>query len=106
MLCCLSQHESRVLKKEKLLAQVSDREVPQSTPDDLLAERMDAAQLMVGNGEGEEILFRDWDMRGAPISSRRFVALLAQDGDDDLFSSDFPDEKLQACCVSPTHPKP
>ena len=77
--------------------QASDREAfsLSEVSDDSKQERLLAAQLMASNGEGEEILYRDPDMGGAPICARRYLSLLSRDGDDDMFSSDFSDEELQ-----------
>jgi hypothetical protein len=82
---------------------VSDREASSfsNTPDDLKEERLIAAQLMESNGEGEEILFRDPEMHGAPICARRYVSLVCRGGDDDMFSSDFSDTELK---VTMPHP--
>lgn len=74
---------------------MSDREAQSSKPEADTRKRLEAAQLMVKNGEAEEIFYRDWEMRGAPIAARRFVALVAYDGDDDCFSSDFSDAQLK-----------
>ena len=69
-------------------------------PGTVVQERLDAAQLMVANGKGEEILYRDWDMGGTPICARRAVALLAVEGDDDFFSSDFDDDQLKVVALT------
>ena len=60
-----------------------------------MRERLGAAQQLSTTGKAEEILFRDWDMRGAPVCARRFLSLAAYDGDDDIFSSDFSDAQLK-----------
>ena len=80
--------------------QISDREAQGMKPGTVIQERLDAAQLMVENGKGEEIQFRDWDMGGTPMCSRRVVALLAVEGDDDFFSSDFNDDQLKVVALA------
>jgi len=92
--------------------QVSDREAftLNQTPDDVKEERLVAAQLMVSTGEGEEILYRDPQMQGAPVCARRYVSLVAKGGDDDMFSSDFTDSELGVGLLPPplppTNPQP
>lgn len=56
---------------------------------------------MVSEGAGEEILFRDYEGgEGTPVCARRFLALAEKGGEDDMFSSDFSDEQLQASPAS------
>lgn len=78
-------------------SQASDREAfsLSKVGDDQKQERLLAAQLMCSNGEGEEILYRDPDMEGAPICARRYLSLVSRNGDDDMFSSDFSDDELK-----------
>ena len=85
--------------------QASDREAfsLSKVADDLKQERLIAAQLMEANGEGEEILYRDPDMQGAPICARRYLSLVSRNGDDDMFSSDFSDEELKVDSCLHTH---
>ena len=83
--------------------QVSDREALalDPTPDDVKDERLVAAQLMVDTGEGEEILFRDPNVHGAPVCARRYASLISKGGDDDMFSSDFSDSELKVRPFTP-----
>ena len=81
--------------------QASDREAfsISKVADDLKQERLLAAQLMESNGEGDEILFRDPDMQGAPICARRYLSLVSRNGDDDMFSSDFGEEEFKVSAL-------
>lgn len=88
-------HRCRRVLVDEWSLQVSDREAQSEKPETITRDRLIAAQLMVTNGEAEEILLRDWEMRGAPICARRFLALVQPGGDDDMFSSDLNAEELK-----------
>ena len=67
---------------------VSDREWLASQPS--TAARLEAAQAMVAEGRGEKVAFCACDIDGAAVTARRWCALAARGGDDDMFSSDLP----------------
>lgn len=84
-----------------LQAPVSDRECFFLNPDtaQLAQERLEKAQEAVQKEKQEPEktvidFMSEWD--GAPLSAGRWLSLAARGGDDDLFSSDFSDEELQA----------
>jgi len=80
-----------------LQAPVSDRESQTVEQDSdgsrgrLLAE----AEAKLAAGEGEALLSQKY-YGFVPISASRFASLVGRDGPDDLFSSDFTDERLAA----------
>ena len=59
------------------------------------ADRIKHAEHMVKHGQGEDILFRDHSLGGAPVTAERFLSLASKGGDDDMFSSDLTDAELQ-----------
>ena len=73
--------------------QVSDREYQTGKP--TTAERLQKAEQLVKEGHGNDILFRDDDAVGTPVSATRFASLAGRNGDDDMFSSDFTDQELK-----------
>ena len=75
--------------------QVSDREYQTGKP--TTAERLQKAEQLVRDGHGSDILFRDDDPVGTPVSASRFASLAGRNGDDDMFSSDFTDQELKVC---------
>jgi hypothetical protein len=82
-----------------MCGQVSDREYLASK--DSTAGLLAQAKLMMSRGEGEEILFRDYEGgEGAPVCARRFISLAEKGGDDDMFSSDLTNKELKARSTS------
>jgi pimeloyl-ACP methyl ester carboxylesterase len=62
------------------------------------AERIDLCRKMVEDGREDEIAFRFTEFGGTPITAKRWLSLAdcsAAGGEDDMFSSDFSDERLQ-----------
>jgi pimeloyl-ACP methyl ester carboxylesterase len=77
-----------------LQAPVSDQEWLAARPE--TASRLAAARVLVAAGRGEEVAFVAGDLDGAPVSARRWFALAAARGDDDMFSGDLTEEELRA----------
>jgi pimeloyl-ACP methyl ester carboxylesterase len=75
-----------------LQAPVSDREWLATQPQ--TASRLELAYFMLTSGRGEEVAFRANDIDGAAVSARRWWALAAKGGDDDMFSSDMEPSEL------------
>ncbi|CAI5532957.1 unnamed protein product [Closterium sp. Naga37s-1] len=93
-------HRSAV-KAAILQAPTSDRECMEQQAreggkdtEDAFEEMKRAAQAMIAGGRGAEMMPRSADPL-APITANRFHSLACTGGDDDLFSSDFPDEELK-----------
>ncbi|KAK9831865.1 hypothetical protein WJX81_003154 [Elliptochloris bilobata] len=78
-----------------LQAPVSDREHLVTRDAAHTAEQLAEAIEMMERGEGEEILYRDSGTMRTPVTARRFHALAARLGDDDMFSSDLTPEELK-----------
>ncbi|KAF9936138.1 hypothetical protein BGZ65_002716 [Modicella reniformis] len=72
---------------------VSDREFMASTVD-MYGKYLRLAQRMINDGKGQELMVREVDI--APVTAYRFNSLASVGGDDDMFSSDIPFEKMQA----------
>jgi pimeloyl-ACP methyl ester carboxylesterase len=90
-----SQSRAAPLLGAVLQAPVSDREwlAPYA---EQLAPMAAAAAAAVAAGRGEDIVGRLDLLDGAPITARRFQALAARLGDDDMFSDDLEDDELRA----------
>lgn len=75
---------------------VSDREFLVGTFSNT-AERISLCRKMVEDGKGDEIAFRFIEFGGTPITAKRWLSLAdsCSEGEDDMFSSDFPDERLR-----------
>ncbi|KAF9103905.1 hypothetical protein BGX27_010322 [Mortierella sp. AM989] len=73
---------------------VSDREFMASSMDDMYGKYLRLAQRMINDGKGQELMVREVDV--APLTAYRFNSLASVGGDDDMFSSDIPFEKMQA----------
>ncbi|KAL2135286.1 hypothetical protein VTI74DRAFT_9166 [Chaetomium olivicolor] len=79
---------------------VSDRQAIAMTEDKREVEAaLRVAEGMLEKGRAEdamerEVLPRSW--RGSPVTAYRWCSLAGVGGDDDYFSSDLPDEKLEA----------
>ena len=93
MLCIICSRIQLALTCGVWGTQVSDREYQAGKP--TTAERLKTAEQLVKKGQGADILFRDDDPVGTPVSASRFVSLASKHGDDDMFSSDFTDEELK-----------
>eukprot|EP00803_Ostreobium_quekettii_P001668 evm.model.scf_2612.2 EVM.evm.TU.scf_2612.2 scf_2612:17594-20865(-) len=77
-----------------LMAPISDQEELAMHPDLKLYE--DKAKQMVADGQGNEILFRNYVTDdGTPTTARRFASLSSRGGDDDMFSSYFSSNELK-----------
>ena len=76
-----------------LQAPVSDREWLATQPG--TAAGLVAAEALRARGQAEEVAFRASAMDGAAVCARRWHALAAKGGDDDMFSSDLSDLELQ-----------
>ncbi|KAF9437770.1 hypothetical protein BGZ76_011228 [Entomortierella beljakovae] len=72
---------------------VSDREFMASSMD-MYGKYLRLAQRMINDGKGQELMVREVDV--APVTAYRFNSLGSVGGDDDMFSSDTPFEKMQA----------
>ncbi|KAI8348930.1 hypothetical protein B0O80DRAFT_501639 [Mortierella sp. GBAus27b] len=72
---------------------VSDREYMASSID-MYGKYLRLAQRMINDGKGQELMVREVDI--APVTAYRFNSLASVGGDDDMFSSDIPIEKMQA----------
>ncbi|KAF8937358.1 hypothetical protein EDD21DRAFT_302438 [Dissophora ornata] len=72
---------------------VSDREFMASSID-MYGKYLRLAQRMINDGKGQELMVREVDI--APVTAYRFNSLASVGGDDDMFSSDIPFEKMQA----------
>ncbi|KAG0322013.1 hypothetical protein BGZ99_003552 [Dissophora globulifera] len=72
---------------------VSDREFMASSID-MYGKYLRLAQRMINDGKGQELMVREVDV--APVTAYRFNSLASVGGDDDMFSSDIPLEKMQA----------
>ncbi|KAG0367688.1 hypothetical protein BC939DRAFT_477712 [Gamsiella multidivaricata] len=72
---------------------VSDREFMASSMD-MYGKYLRLAQRMINDGKGQELMVREVDV--APVTAYRFNSLASVGGDDDMFSSDIPFERMQA----------
>ncbi|KAL2181593.1 uncharacterized protein P884DRAFT_189049 [Thermothelomyces heterothallicus CBS 202.75] len=78
---------------------VSDREAVRLSEDGAEVERsLRVAEEMVREGKGGEVMEKEvmpkgW--RGTPVTAYRWASLVGVGGDDDYFSSDLPDSKLE-----------
>ncbi|KAF9364022.1 hypothetical protein BGX34_002741 [Mortierella sp. NVP85] len=72
---------------------VSDREFMASSID-MYGKYLRVAQRMINDGKAQELMVREVDV--APVTAYRFNSLASVGGDDDMFSSDIPFEKMQA----------
>ena len=54
---------------------------------------------MQAAGKGQEILPRDFDDDGTPMSADRYLSLAQRRGDDDMFSSYLTDAELKVDTV-------
>ncbi|AEO69211.1 uncharacterized protein THITE_44080 [Thermothielavioides terrestris NRRL 8126] len=94
--------EGEGLKVDGLVLQgpVSDREAIGMTEDKREVEAaLRVAERMVREGRGGEVMATGempsgW--RGSPVTAYRWASLAGVGGDDDYFSSDLPDEKLES----------
>eukprot|EP01025_Chloroclados_australasicus_P055740 TRINITY_DN6822_c0_g1_i2.p1 TRINITY_DN6822_c0_g1~~TRINITY_DN6822_c0_g1_i2.p1 ORF type:complete len:326 (-),score=52.51 TRINITY_DN6822_c0_g1_i2:503-1354(-) len=82
------------LKGVILQGGVSDREFMMEIEE--YVKILPEAQKAVAEGRGEEVIFRPVDYDRYPITAKRMVSFLERGGDDDMFSSDFSDEELNA----------
>ncbi|ORZ04318.1 hypothetical protein BCR41DRAFT_425986 [Lobosporangium transversale] len=71
---------------------VSDREFMQDSME-MYGKYLRLAQRMINDGKGQELMVREVDV--APVTAYRFNSLASAGGDDDMFSSDIPFEKMQ-----------
>ncbi|KAF9959460.1 hypothetical protein BGZ72_009622 [Mortierella alpina] len=72
---------------------VSDREFMASSID-MFNEYLRMARTMINDGKGQELMVREVDV--APVTAYRFNSLASVGGDDDMFSSDIPQETMAA----------
>ncbi|KAF9948169.1 hypothetical protein BGZ70_002335 [Mortierella alpina] len=72
---------------------VSDREFIASSID-MFNEYLRMARTMIHEGKGQELMIREVDV--APVTAYRFNSLASIGGDDDMFSSDTPQETMAA----------
>ncbi|CAO3571961.1 unnamed protein product [Mortierella alpina] len=72
---------------------VSDREFMASSID-MFDEYLHMARTMINEGKGQELMIREVDV--APVTAYRFNSLASIGGDDDMFSSDIPQETMAA----------
>lgn len=91
---CRTSSEEPPLLGVVLQAPVSDREYLATLPS--TGPLLEKAQKLLEQGQGEEICGRAHDFGGAPVTARRWHALAAAGGDDDLFSSDLTDGQLRS----------
>ncbi|KAF9169625.1 hypothetical protein BGX21_010446 [Mortierella sp. AD011] len=88
---CYGKHKEAI-QGIVLQGPVSDREFMASSMD-MYGKYLRLAQRMINDGKGQELMVREVDV--APLTAYRFNSLASVGGDDDMFSSDIPFEKMQ-----------